>query len=63
MSRQQALDFLTSGARTGKLATASPSGTAHVVPVWFVMDGDDVVFATGYESLKGRHCGPTRVPP
>jgi PPOX class probable F420-dependent enzyme len=25
-----------------------------VVPVWFVLDGDDVIFTTGRETVKGR---------
>jgi PPOX class probable F420-dependent enzyme len=55
MTRQQAIDFLLAGTRTGKLATASPSGAPHVAPVWFTVDGDDIVFTTGRGSLKGRH--------
>ncbi|GAA1814576.1 PPOX class F420-dependent oxidoreductase [Luedemannella flava] len=43
--------FVSEGTRTGKLATAGPP---HVVPVWFVLDGDDVLFTTGRESAKGR---------
>lgn len=43
------------GTRAGKLATASPSGAPSVAPLWFTVDGDDVVFSTGRDSLKGRH--------
>ncbi|MEV0196882.1 PPOX class F420-dependent oxidoreductase [Nonomuraea sp. NPDC050691] len=55
MSRQEAIDFLVAGTRTGKLATASSSGAPHVAPLWFVLDGDDLVFTTGRGSVKGRH--------
>lgn len=55
MTREQALDFLTAGTRTGKLATASGVGAPHVAPVWFVLDGDDLVFTTAEASVKGRH--------
>lgn len=55
MSRGEAYQFLAADTRTGRLATASPSGTPHVVPVWFVLDGDDLVFTTGRDSVKGRH--------
>lgn len=48
-------EFLGSGTRTGKLATALRSGQPHVAPVWFVLDGDAVVFTTGRDTLKGRH--------
>ena len=46
--------FLEAGTRTAKVATVRPDGRPHVVPVWFVLDGDDVVFTTGERSLKGK---------
>jgi PPOX class probable F420-dependent enzyme len=55
MTRQQAVDFLAAGAHTGKLATASTVGAPHVTPVWFVVDGDHLVFTTAITSVKGRH--------
>lgn len=54
MSDAERKDFLTEGTRTGKLATAREDGRPHVVPIWFVLDGDDVIFMTGRESVKGR---------
>jgi PPOX class probable F420-dependent enzyme len=55
MTRQEAIDFISVGSRTGKLATASASGRPHVAPVWFVVDGDDLVFTTSEETVKGRN--------
>lgn len=55
MTRAEAVDFLAAGTRTGDLATASPQGAPHVAPVWFVVDGEDLVFTTGRDSIKGRH--------
>jgi PPOX class probable F420-dependent enzyme len=55
MTRDQALEFLTTGTRTGKLATASAVGAPHVAPIWFVLDGDELVFTTHETSVKGRH--------
>jgi PPOX class probable F420-dependent enzyme len=55
MTRQEAYDFISVGTRTGKLATASPTGKPHVAPVWFVLDGDDLVFTTGEGTVKGRN--------
>jgi PPOX class probable F420-dependent enzyme len=55
MTRSDAIEFLSTGTRTGKLATSSPSGRPHVAPIWFVVDGDDLVFNTGAESAKGRN--------
>jgi PPOX class probable F420-dependent enzyme len=46
--------FLTSGTRTGKLATTRADGSPHVAPVWFILDGDDLVFMTGSNTVKGR---------
>jgi PPOX class probable F420-dependent enzyme len=51
MTEAQWRAFVSEGTRTGKLATAGPP---HVVPVWFVLDGDDVVFTTEKASVKGR---------
>lgn len=55
MDKNEALAFLAEGTRTGKLATASPKAVAHVAPVWFVVDGTDLVFTTGRDTVKGRN--------
>jgi hypothetical protein len=52
MSREEAIEFLMTGTRAGKLATASSSGAPGLAPLWFTVDGDDVVFSTGRDSLK-----------
>jgi PPOX class probable F420-dependent enzyme len=54
MSKEEVRAFLAEGTRTGKLATVRKDGRPHVVPIWFVLDGDDVVFTTGAETVKGR---------
>lgn len=46
--------FVSEGTRTGKLATTRADGRPHVVPVWFILEGDDLVFNTGAETVKGR---------
>ena len=55
MTTGQAMAFLADGTRTGKLATASRTGAVSVAPIWFVVDGSDLVFTTWHESLKARH--------
>ena len=45
--------FVMDGTRTAKVATARKDGRPHVVPVWFVLDGEDVVFTTSATSVKG----------
>jgi PPOX class probable F420-dependent enzyme len=47
--------FLLHGTRTAHLATTRESGEPHVAPVWFTLDGDDVVFMTGADTVKGRN--------
>jgi len=54
MTHDEWRSFLGDAARTGKLATTRKDGGPHVVPIWFVLDGDDVVFSTGAETVKGR---------
>jgi PPOX class probable F420-dependent enzyme len=46
--------FLSEGTRTGKLATVRADGRPHVAPVWFLLDGDDLVLNTHSGSVKGR---------
>ncbi|MFJ8332102.1 PPOX class F420-dependent oxidoreductase [Streptomyces sp. NPDC094437] len=47
--------FLSEGTRTAKLSTVRADGSPHVTPIWFLLDGDDVVFNTGTTSVKGRN--------
>jgi len=55
MTREDALAFLAADpAHTGKLALVRSDGAPIVVPIWFVMDGDDLLFNTGADSVKGR---------
>ena len=48
-------EFLLAGTRTGKLATVRPDGRPHVAPVWFVLDGDGLVFTTMANTVKGKN--------
>lgn len=41
-------------ARTAKLAIVRKDGSAHVAPVWVDLDGDDIVFMTSADTVKGR---------
>lgn len=47
--------FLLSGRRTAKLATVRSDGRPHVAPVWFTLDGDELVFMTMATTVKGRN--------
>ena len=44
--------FLLEGTRTGKLATVRKDGRPHVAPIWFTLDGDELVFTTGENTVK-----------
>ncbi|MEU1622589.1 PPOX class F420-dependent oxidoreductase [Streptomyces sp. NPDC005722] len=55
MTEEEWRAFVSAGTRTGKLATTRADGTPHVAPVWFLLDGDDVVFNTGKATVKGRN--------
>ena len=41
-------------ARTGKLALVRKDGSPHVAPVWVTLDGDEVVFMTSADTIKGK---------
>lgn len=45
---------LATPARTAKLAVVRADGSPHVAPVWVDLDGDDIVFTTGADTLKGK---------
>ncbi len=55
MTADERRTFLSSGGRTGVLATVRSDGRPHAAPIWFVVDGDDVVFMTGADTVKGRN--------
>jgi PPOX class probable F420-dependent enzyme len=47
--------FLSHGTRTAKVATVMADGRPHVMPVWFVLDAEELVFTTEADSVKGRN--------
>jgi PPOX class probable F420-dependent enzyme len=46
--------ILASPARTAKLAVVRADGSPHVAPVWVDLDGDQVVFMTSADTIKGK---------
>jgi PPOX class probable F420-dependent enzyme len=46
--------FAMAGTRTGKLAVTRADGRPHVAPIWFVLDGGDILFNTGADTVKGK---------
>ncbi|MGA5135063.1 PPOX class F420-dependent oxidoreductase [Streptomyces olivoreticuli] len=55
MNKDEWHAFLSMGTRTGKLSTVRADGSPHIAPIWFVLDGDDLVFNTGENTVKGRN--------
>lgn len=47
-------DFLLAGTRTGKLGYTAADGRPLIAPVWFTIDGDDLVFTTFTDNAKSR---------
>jgi PPOX class probable F420-dependent enzyme len=55
MSTEEYRSFLMDTVRTGKLATVRADGRPHVVPIWYVLDADDLVFNTWHTSIKAKN--------
>ena len=41
-------------ARTAKLAVVRADGSPHVAPVWVARDGEQIVFMTSADTIKGK---------
>lgn len=54
LSDPEVREFLTHGTRTGKVAFVAADGSPMVTPVWFVVEGDELVFNTGKSTAKGK---------
>ena len=54
MTNDETTTFLLSGTRTGKLGWVSQNGAPHVAPIWFTLDGDDIIFNTHEDSGKAK---------
>jgi PPOX class probable F420-dependent enzyme len=47
--------FISEGTRTGKLSTVRADGSPHIAPMWFLLDGGDIVFTTENITVKSRN--------
>ncbi|WP_433170746.1 PPOX class F420-dependent oxidoreductase [Actinoallomurus sp. CA-150999] len=54
MTENEWRDFVSTGTRTGKAAVVKADGTPHVTPIWFVLDGPDLLFTTHESGLKAK---------
>ncbi len=41
--------------RTARLATIGADGYPHIVPIWFMRDGDEIIFASDRDERKVRN--------
>ena len=55
MSKDEIVNFLSQGTLTANVSTVNKDGTCHLVPVWFVLDGDEIIFTTWHQSVKAKH--------
>jgi hypothetical protein len=55
MTSSECREFLTANFHTAKLGTVRQDGRPHVVPIWFDLNGDDIVFTTGGTSVKAAN--------
>jgi PPOX class probable F420-dependent enzyme len=46
--------ILAAPAKTAKLAVVRADGAPHVAPVWVDLDGDDIIFMTAADTIKGK---------
>jgi PPOX class probable F420-dependent enzyme len=52
MTEAEYMRFMAQGTRTAKAATVRADGRPHITPVWFLLDGDALVFTTHETSVK-----------
>lgn len=52
--RAECYRFLLERPRTGKVGLVKKDGRALVLPIWFDVDGEDIVFNTGKDTAKGK---------
>jgi hypothetical protein len=55
LTTAEAQAFLLHGTRTAKFATVRADGRPHVMPIWFVLDNDDIVFTTWHTTVKAAN--------
>lgn len=55
MTKAEYLSFLNAPARCGKIATVREDGRPHVVPIWFILDGETLIFTAWHTSVKMKN--------
>lgn len=55
LDKSETLSFLSTHVLTAHLATVREDGRPHVAPVWFAVDGEEIVFTTWHSTIKGKN--------
>ncbi|HEX7972890.1 MAG TPA: PPOX class F420-dependent oxidoreductase [Anaerolineales bacterium] len=55
MTPEERRAFLLGKPRPAKLATVRADGRPHVAPIWFDLDGEDVIFTTWHTTVKAAN--------
>lgn len=55
MTKVEYLNFLKEHPRSAKIATVREDGRPHVVPIWFSLDGDTLIFTAWHTSVKVKN--------
>jgi len=55
MTTEECRSFLLEQVHTAKLATMRQDGRPHVVPIWFDLDGERIVFTTWHTAVKAAN--------
>jgi PPOX class probable F420-dependent enzyme len=54
MTPERCREFLATGSLSAVLAAVRPDGRPHATPLWYGLDGDDVLISIGADTVKGR---------
>jgi PPOX class probable F420-dependent enzyme len=55
MTTEEMWQILSEPGRDALLATVRPDGSPHLVPVWYTVDGQSLVFSTWLDTVKARN--------
>lgn len=55
MTHEQVYEFIERTKLTAHLATVRSDGRPHVAPIWIAVDGTDIVWCTGDDTVKGKN--------
>ena len=55
MTEKQVHEFIERSRLTAHLATVREDGRPHVAPIWIAVDGADIIWCTGEDTVKGKN--------